>query len=243
MAMLGNKALTRRPVRSADGTMLAPAGSPLRMDPLTPLPAGGMQQGMGNPPSSLLSMLDQSAPMKLDVPHVTLPAGRPAAPGYERPTGWRFAAGILGDALAGAAGQPGMFAATMERRRQEQTAFERGEEQYRRQRADSVSDYRAKKEIDAEYPSERAPYRWESNDGSLMEMGPNGLVRQVYADPTPKMQPVQGVDANGNPVINWVTPPRPNAAPTPRVVDTLPPGVVPMGQNGGAGSNARRPFP
>ncbi len=246
MAMLGNKALTRRPVRAADGTMLAPMGSPLQVDPLAPLPAGGMP-GMSNPPSSLLSVLDQPSAMAQNVPQPSLPQGRPAGPGYERPTGWRLAAGIFADALSGAAGQPGMFAATQERRRQEQTAFERGEQQYRRQREDSMADYRAKKDIDAQYPNERAPYRWEANNGSLMEIGPNGLVRSVYEDPTPKMQAVQGFDADGNPVLNWVSPPKPTLAPPtqagPRIIDRLPPGVVPIGQNGGAGSNARRPFP
>lgn len=241
--MLGSRALTRRPVRSTDGQMLSPAESPWRPDPLAALPESAGMGNTGMPQPSLLSMLDQPAPMTLNVPQVSLPQGRPAGPGYERPTGWRLAAGIFADALSGAAGQPGMFAATQERRRQEQTAFERGEERYRREREDSMADYRAKKDIDAQYPSARAPYRWEANDGSLMEIGPMGTPQVVYSDPTPKMQAVQGFDANGNPVLNWVTPPRPNTASPPRVVDTLPPGVVPIGQNGGTGSNTRRPFP
>jgi len=95
------------------------------------------------PSSSLLSMLDGAAPnvgpMSLNVPNVTLPP-RSAGPGYDKPSGWKLAAGILSDALSGAMGRPGQYAAMQNQQRQEQTAFERGEEQYRRQRTDALSD-------------------------------------------------------------------------------------------------------
>ena len=50
-----------------------------------------------------------------------------------------------------------------------------------------LQDYERKKQIDQRYPSERAPYRWESNDGSLMELGPDGQPTVRYKDPTPRM--------------------------------------------------------
>lgn len=139
MSMLGNKALTRRPVRAMDGTMLAPAETPLPLDRLAPLPSAPPGLSQAPPPSSLLSVLEPSEPMKLNVPRFTLPATTVSS-GYEGPRGWKLAAGILGDALAGAAGQPAQFAPMMERRRQEQTAFERGEQQYQRRRTDEIAD-------------------------------------------------------------------------------------------------------
>jgi len=114
------------------------------MDPLAPLPAGPVMPSNAPPPSSLLAMLDQSVPnagpMTLNVPKFALPAPS-AGPGYDSPrkeaTPWL---GILADTLSGAMGRPGQYAAMQNQRRQEQTAFERGEEQYRRQRTDALSD-------------------------------------------------------------------------------------------------------
>ncbi len=117
--------------------------------------------------------------------------------------------GVLADALSGAAGQPGQYAASMREQRREQSALERGEEQYQRRRMDNRED-----KIWERDNTPRSPYRWESNDGSLMEMGPNGLVRQVYKDPTPKMIQVPGVDADGNPVMRLVPMPSAQANPT-----------------------------
>ncbi len=84
------------------------------------------------------------APMSVDTPQFALPPAAPMAPAMApmAPAGkpkvnWM---GVLADALAGAAGQPGMYAQRMARERQEQTALERGEQQYRRQRADTLSD-------------------------------------------------------------------------------------------------------
>ncbi len=85
------------------------------------------------------------APMSVDTPQFALPPAAPVAPAMApamAPAGkpkinWM---GVLADALAGAAGQPGQYAQRMERQRQEQSAFERGEQQYQRQRADALSD-------------------------------------------------------------------------------------------------------
>lgn len=53
---------------------------------------------------------------------------------------------------------------------------------------------------------ERAPYRWEANDGSLMEVGPDGQPRQVYKDPTPKTTYISVDNGDGTktvvPVVN-----------------------------------------
>lgn len=82
--------------------------------------------------------------------------------------------GIIADALAGAAGQPGPFAAQMARQRQQEQEEANWGRRFERQ-----------KQIEQQYEKTK-PYRWEANDGSLMEMGPDGTARLVYKDPTPK---------------------------------------------------------
>jgi hypothetical protein len=68
------------------------------------------------------------------------------------------------------------------------------EAQYQRKRTDDYADWERQQDYARE---NKAPYRWESNDGSLMEMGPNGTPVVVYKDPTSKpvmqIDPVTGV--------------------------------------------------
>ena len=152
MAMLGSSALTRRPVRSMDGQMLSPAGS--SYDPLAPLPAApqampsspplDMGSVRGFPSSGTPGDQPSSSPMfSLNVPQLApLPPSAPHHKFFTKDgtgTG-NVLVGILADALSGAAGQPGHYAQAMEQRRQEQTAFERGEVQYQRRRADELTD-------------------------------------------------------------------------------------------------------
>lgn len=58
----------------------------------------------------------------------------------------------------------------------------------------------------ANKPKDANPYRWESNDGSLMEIGPDGQTRQVYKDPTPKTTYISVDNGDGTktvvPVVN-----------------------------------------
>lgn len=145
----------------------------------------------------------QQPMFQMDVPPIAQPPGPTAQP--KSKINWM---GVLADALAGAAGKPGMYAQQMYRQREEQSALERGEQQYQRRRMDSRED-----RIWERDNTPKSPYRWESNDGSLMEMGQDGLVRRAYKDPTPKMMQVPGVDANGNPVMRLV--PMPQAQDTP----------------------------
>lgn len=130
--------------------------------------------------------MPQQQPMfDMDVPDVApIPMQAPAKP---KPN-WM---GILADALAGAAGRPAMYAQQQYQQRAEQSALERGEEQYQRRRMDNRED-----RIWERDNTPKSPYRWESNDGSLMEMGQDGNPRLVYQDPTPKekwvFDPVRG---------------------------------------------------
>lgn len=101
---------------------------------------------------------------------ITMPP--PAPPPSNKMSRGQIIAGIIGDALAGAAGRGPSFGPMVAQQRQHQQdqASEQAQWQLRRQ---------AERE-------DRAPYRWEANDGSLMEMGPDGAPRVVYKDPTPK---------------------------------------------------------
>lgn len=62
--------------------------------------------------------------------------------------------GILGDALAGAMGREGPYAARMDRERKEQTAFERGEREYQRRRVDDRDEWQYRQENERRAPSE-----------------------------------------------------------------------------------------
>lgn len=65
----------------------------------------------------------------------------------------QFLAGILADALAGAAGQPGQFAPMMQRRRQQ----EQEQAQWGLKRRADLEDYEAKQKIDQRYKGADVP--------------------------------------------------------------------------------------
>ena len=56
--------------------------------------------------------------------------------------------GVLADALAGAAGMPGYFAESQQKKKDEQTAFDRGEQQYRIHRQDSNDDWQKRQDYE-----------------------------------------------------------------------------------------------
>lgn len=93
----------------------------------------------------------------------------------------RNIAGSIGDFLLQNAGMQPTYAPAMANKlkaRMEEIRAEREEAQWQRRYQQQLQDRRA----------DRQPHRWESNDGSLMEMGPDGQPRVVYKDPTPKVQ-------------------------------------------------------
>lgn len=97
--------------------------------------------------------------------------------------------GGVGDALAQNAGLNPNYAAQQEMKRR-QSMFEQ-------QRAADMEDYRQKQEIEAQYRPAQQPHRWEANDGSLMELGPDGQARIAYKDPTPKINWVRADNGDG----------------------------------------------
>ncbi len=87
----------------------------------------------------------EAAPMAMDIPQVSLPQGAPAKPKIN----W---GAVIADALSGLAGQQGQYPQRVARERAEQTDFERGEQRYQRQRADSIEDWRMKEDYERANP-------------------------------------------------------------------------------------------
>jgi hypothetical protein len=124
-------------------------------------------------------------------------------------------AGAAGDALSVYGGGPAIYAQRVEQQRQERQQAQLAEAQ----RAAGLEDFRIKQQIEQEFRPAPQPHRWESNDGSLMELGPDGQLRIAYADPTPKMNFIPDGRGGGQ----WVA--VPTSAPTaPISTPELPPG-------------------
>ena len=105
--------------------------------------------------------------------HTMQPAAKKPGPNW---------AGIASDFLAGMAGQPGQFAAQQQHERAMQQRTQQAEQERMTRREDMQWEWQNK-------PKDTGnPYRWESNDGSLMQIGPDGQPMQLYKDPTPKQQ-------------------------------------------------------
>ncbi len=125
-------------------------------------------------------------PTMLDAPPIAVPQA-PAKPKIN----WM---GILADALSGAAGQPGQYAASMREQRREQSALERGEQQYQRRRLDDQTDWMARQQY------ENANRRPTGFGAELAEAG--------YVPGTPEYnQRMQTRIANQlDPIVNMNTP-------------------------------------
>lgn len=63
-------------------------------------------------------------------------------------------------------------------------------------RAQDIADFETKEQIKARY-AKPDTYRWRSNSGDLMEMGPDGQPRVAYDDPTDKIQWVRAENGDG----------------------------------------------
>lgn len=106
----------------------------------------------------------------------------------------RFIAGSIGDALQQWAGGQATFA---QHRQMQQEAEQRAgmmqqkaaadQEAAQRDRAAKWENWQRQYDYERGNPKASAPYRWESNDGSLMEIGADNQPRAVYKDPTPKI--------------------------------------------------------
>jgi hypothetical protein len=113
-------------------------------------------------------------------PLVETPAPAPATPGMSK---GQMILGILADALSGAQGRPGAFAAQMNQQRQQQQE----QAQWGLQRRAGLEDYEAKQKIEQRYAKPPTPHRWEDNAGNQWEMdSQTGQPKRFFTDTSPK---------------------------------------------------------
>lgn len=113
--------------------------------------------------------------------------------------------GVLGDGITG---NP-MFTQSYLGQKED----ERRSLMMEQQRQAQLEDYAKKQEIEAQYRPAPQPHRWESNDGSLMELGIDGQPRLIYKDPTPKTNWVRADNGDGTFTMVPVGPSGPMGAP------------------------------
>ncbi len=134
-------------------------------------------------PSGLRQPLPEQSPQQ----PMPAPEALAQPPGFGTRTfgaGWEDKAFALGGLLAGDGGQG---IAMMRQEKQQQAAAIAAEQRALAERMAGREDYAWKRDYDRANPQASTPYRWESNDGSLMELGPDGQARIAYKDPTAKM--------------------------------------------------------
>lgn len=141
----------------------------------------------------------QPSPMR---PAMTAQA-QPMKKGFD----WGKLIGVLGDSLSIAGGGQASYVPNLIDQRQRATEREQG-----------LQDWAWKQQEEAKYRSPAQPHRWERNDGSLMELGPDGAPVVKYEDPTPKMMFLADGVGGGR----WVEQPRPTAQKPSAAPTTLP---------------------
>lgn len=133
-----------------------------------------------------------SRPTALPSPMPQAAEAQPQKPGFD----WRKLLGVLGDSLSIAGGGQASYVPMMQENMLRRQAQDYAEQTYQRRRADENTDWQARQEWEvANKPV--TPYRWESNDGSLMELGADGQPRVAYKDPTPKINWVRADNGDG----------------------------------------------
>lgn len=139
--------------------------------------------------------------------------------------------GVLADALAGAAGREGPYAAQMQRQREQDFAAQ----QAQLQRENGWQDFQRRFDYEQAHQKPANPYRFEDNAGNVWEMGQDGQPRRIFTDMAPKQYMVDG---------QFVTVANPYAGSQP----AMPSGDDEWGpvvneRPGGAGGNASSGFP
>ena len=195
-------------------------------------------RGLGKPTDQLdISIAPSGGGFGPVAPGMSIPSQMPmpqAVP--EKRPGASFA-GIAADFLAGMAGQPGPYAAMVQKQRDLQERRRIMEQQRQADRDDYVWKLQQK----AQFPDPVSPHYWETNDGSLGMVGPDGKPSILYKDPTPKMDTIQVRDpATGE--VKWYRVPQgggdPGISPAPGGASNRPAigSVITDPRKAGAGS-------
>jgi hypothetical protein len=143
----------------------------------------------------------------------------------------RAIAGSIGDFLLQQSGMQPIYGPTVLQQRDAEERARMAQQQRMQRREDMQWEWQNK-------PKDVNPYRWESNDGSLLEIGPDGQPRVVYKDPTPKTTYITSDNGDGTktivPIVNGV-PQMGGQQPLIPIGGTLPP-------KGGSGGNVTGGF-
>jgi len=185
----------------------------------TPGIGDGINQQMGQ---------QQSQPMPIGIEQMQ----QPKKPGFFGQGGvGRAIAGTIGDFLLQQSGMQPIYGPTVLQQRDAEESARMAQQQRMQRREDMQWEWQNK-------PKDVNPYRWESNDGSLLEIGPDGQPRVVYKDPTPKTTYITSDNGDGTktivPIVNGV-PQMGGQQPLIPIGGTLPP-------KGGSGGNVTGGF-
>lgn len=144
------------------------SGFPSGMQQMQPVEA--TMPAMGNPMAQISGNMDAMSG-----------AMAPKKPGIN----WL---GVLADTLAGAAGQPGPYAAQMQRKRDMEYAAQQQEQQ----REAGFADWQRRFAYQQEHAKPASPYRFEDNAGNVWELGQDGQPKRIFTDQAPKQYMVDG---------------------------------------------------
>lgn len=111
----------------------------------------------------------------------------------------RAIAGTIGDFLLQQSGMDPIYMPNVLRQRDAEERARMAQQQRMQKREDLQWEWQNK-------PKDSAPYRWKANDGSLMEVGPDGQPGIVYKDPNKRLEYRQGPDGRFYPIDTADTP-------------------------------------
>lgn len=143
----------------------------------TPVDRGGFEVPMNGGPS----LSEAAPPPKTGVGDLLAARSKP---GFNDVGGWGEKLALIGSVLTGDGGNSPALQPFMLRRQ-----MELQQQRAQQQRQAELEDYATKLRMKQQYDPSPGPqpYRWESNDGDVYELGQDGMPRRVFDDPTPKM--------------------------------------------------------
>lgn len=145
--------------------------------------------------------------------------------------------GSISDYLMQVNGLQPTFGPSQLLRRQQELLAQRQQQQ----REYEWQDWQRKQEWEATHRPPSAPHYWETNDGSLAMVGPDGQPKVLYKDPTPKTE-YQTVRNPDGTITVYPMPQVGGANTSPKVIGSqLPPGWTVEGGTAGNGGGNFRP--
>jgi hypothetical protein len=107
---------------------------------------------------------------------------------FSKGGGWRDVLGTFGDVFSEG---PAVYQPMIQAR--QNRAYEEQQAQAKRQQEEQ--DFRAREEYKR---ANQDPYRFRTNNGSMMEIGPDGQPKEIYRDPNPRTQWERSYNPDGS---------------------------------------------